>query len=247
MTETTLDVKTADGVMTTRTFRPDGEGRLPGGDLLDMDGLGVRPALSEMAGQLAAGGYCVALPNLFYRAGAQASFDPLTVFSNPAERTRIMGLIKEVTWPRVEADTTALFAALESDPAADLRKVGTVGYCMGGGKAISAAGAFPDRVAAAASYHGGHLATDAADSPHHLAAQARGRVYVGYAESRQQLSPEAQRAQLEQSLADARVAYDVELYHAGHGFAVPDMPVYDAAAAARHWETLGALFREALA
>ena len=38
-------------------------------------------------------------------------------------------------------------------------KVGTTGYCMGGGLALNAAGRFPDRVGAAASFHGGQIAS----------------------------------------------------------------------------------------
>jgi carboxymethylenebutenolidase len=115
---------------------------------------------------------------------------------------------------------------------------------MGGGYALRAAGTFADRVVAAASYHGGHLATDAPDSPHVVAAKAAGRLYIGYAEHDHSF-PEAQRATLEAALTAAGVRYAIELYHAAHGFAVPDHLVYDEQAAARHWVTLLALFRDA--
>jgi carboxymethylenebutenolidase len=157
-----------------------------------------------------------------------------------------MGLVKEATPARVMSDTSAVLALLRGEVAVDTQKVGTVGYCMGGGPAIRAAGAFPDRVFAAASYHGGHLATDAPDSPHVLASKARGRLYIGYAENDSSF-PEAQRERLEAALTNAHVVHSMELYKAAHGFAVPDLPVYNREAADRHWQTMLALFRESLA
>jgi carboxymethylenebutenolidase len=116
---------------------------------------------------------------------------------------------------------------------------------MGGGLALSAAGTFPDRVRAAASYHGGRLATDAPDSPHLLASKAGGQLYIGYAENDQSF-PDAQRELLVRTLTDAKVPHTMELYKAAHGFAVADLPVYNKEAADRHWRTLLALFQESL-
>jgi len=97
----------------------------------------------------------------------------------------------------------------------------------------------------AASYHGGRLATDHPESPHVVAARARGRLYVAYAENDPSV-PEEQRQRLEGSLTRARVRFTLELYHAAHGFAVPDLAAYDTAAAGRHSETLFALLGETL-
>lgn len=244
LTEATVELKTPDDVMDTRTFRLADGARHPG-VIFYMDGLGVRDALAGMARRIASEGYCVLLPNLFYRSGPYAPFDAATAFGNPPERARVMALMKEVTPPRAMADTAVLLDWMKKDPGIDASKVGTVGYCMGGGLALSAAGVFPEHVVAAASYHGGRLATDAPDSPHVLASRARGRLYIGYAESDGSF-PEAQRQRLEEALTQAGVSHTIERYHAAHGFAVPDFTVYDAAAADRHWETLLALFRESL-
>lgn len=245
MTEATVDLKTPDGVMATRTFHPGPAKQYPA-VIFFMDGLGVRDAIIEMARRIASNGYYVALPNLFYRSGAYAPFDGASVFSNTAERERLMGLIKEITPARVTSDTSVVLDLLKGDATVGTRKVGTVGYCMGGGPAISAAGKFPDRVCAAASYHGGHLATDASDSPHVLASKARGRLYIGYAENDNSF-PEAQRQRLETALTNGHVSFSMELYKAAHGFAVPDLPVYNKEAADRHWQTMLGLFGESLA
>ncbi len=231
--------------MATRTVHP-GPGKAYPAVIVFMDGVGIRDTLIEMARRLASHGYYVALPNLFYRAGAYAPFDGATVFSNAAERERVRGLMKEVTPARVMSDTSAVLELLEDEAAADARKLGTVGYCMGGGPALSAAGRFPDRILAAASYHGGNLATDAPDSPHVLASRARGRLYIGYAEN-DPTFPDAQRQRLETALTNGGVSYTIEPYKAAHGFAVPDLPAYNQDAADRHWRTVLELFRGALA
>jgi len=244
VTESTIELPTADGVMATRAFVPDTAGRFPA-VIFYMDGLGVRDALVQMARRIASAGYGVVLPNLFYRSRPHAPFHGPTAFSDPAERERLMALIKEVTPARAMTDTAAVLAWIDAQPALQGARVGTVGYCMGGGPALGAAGAFPGRVAAAASYHGGRLATDAADSPHLLAARAKGRLYIGYAENDSSF-PDTQRQKLEDALTQARVSYAIERYHAAHGFAVPDLPPYDEEAARRHWDTLLDLFATTL-
>jgi carboxymethylenebutenolidase len=243
MRESQIDIVTRDGTMQTRMFDPEQGERAPL-VVFYMDAFGVRESLAGMARRIAAAGYVVALPNLFYRVGPVAPFDVATAFSVPAERDRIMGLMRGLTPAGVASDTAAVFAHVESAPGANASLVCTVGYCMGGGYALRAAGTFPARVVAAASYHGGHLATDAADSPHVIAARARGRLYIGYAEHDHSF-PDAQRRRLEDALNAAHVTYAIEAYHAAHGFAVPDHAVYDERAAARHWETLLALFADA--
>jgi carboxymethylenebutenolidase len=241
--EEVLDVATRDGVMTARTFRPDSTSRFPL-VVFYMDAFGLREALAGMARRLSGHGYVIALPDLFYRVAPVAPFDIATTFTNPPERDRVMELIRGLSHDGVMADTESLIDRIDGDGGVDATAVRTVGYCMGGGYALRAAGAFADRVVAGASYHGGHLATDAPDSPHRIASRAKGRLYVGYAEDDRSF-PEQQRATLEAALASAGVRHSIERYHARDGFAVPDHVVYDEAAATRHWETLLALFREA--
>jgi carboxymethylenebutenolidase len=117
---------------------------------------------------------------------------------------------------------------------------------MGGGFALSAAGMFPDRVVAAASFHGGSLATDKPDSAHRLADRMRARVYVGVAEIDASFSPEQQQ-RLDRALADGGVNYTIETYKgAKHGFAVIGHLVYDRDSSERHWQRLLQLFKDTL-
>src|SRR5262249_42745964 len=108
--------------------------------------------------------------------------------------------------------------------------IGTTGYCMGGMMSLTAAGTYPDRIAAAASFHGGRLATDAPDSPHRLARNIKARVYVAGAIEDSSF-PDDMKARLETALTTAGVDYQVETYPAKHGWVLRDMPVYDRAAA----------------
>jgi carboxymethylenebutenolidase len=235
-----LAIRTADGVMDCHLARPDGAKRLPP-VILYMDGLGRRAALEEMAVRLAREGYVVLVPNLFYRSGAFAPFNPATAWTNDAERARLMGLLQAVTQAGAMRDTAAMLDLLAASDDVAAGKVGCVGYCMGGGIALTAAATFPERIAAAASFHGARLATDAPDSPHRGAAKIHGRVYVGVAENDRNFAPE-QRERLRGALEAGGIRFEIEIYPgAAHGFAVTDTPAYDAPSAERHWERVMAL------
>jgi carboxymethylenebutenolidase len=240
-----IEIRTPDGVTQAWTHRPEGAGPSPA-VIFFADAGGVRPAMHQMAARLASLGYFVLLPNILYRAGEFAPFDPKTVFSDPAERARIMAIIKQLDAASAMRDAGAYLEAVAQQPGALAGPVGCVGYCLGGRMAFTTAGAHPERVAAAASFHGGHLATGEPDSPHLQADRIRARIYLGVADNDGSCSPEHQ-GLLASSLGAAHVDYQIELYRGAlHGFAVPDMPVYDAAAAERHWERLAALFGAAL-
>jgi dienelactone hydrolase len=136
-----------------------------------------------MGQRLANGGYIVLLPDLFYRAGRYEPMDPKKVFATGDVMGAIGHLFNSTNNRRAAEDTEAFLAYLDTRDDLEGRKVGTTGYCMGGGMSLTAAGTYPDRVAAAASFHGGNLATESELSPHRLAPRIKGRVYVAGAES----------------------------------------------------------------
>jgi carboxymethylenebutenolidase len=209
------------------------------------DAGGVRAAFHAMAQQLADLGHAVLLPNLYYRQGDVAPFDMRSVFADATERERLMSLVRSVTKDAAASDTEAMLEFLAAQPEVADTNVGTTGYCMGGGLALTAAGRFPHRVGAAASFHGGHLATTAPDSPHLLAGSMKATVYVAAAENDGTFDAE-QFERLSTALRDAGVAHTLETYAAAHGFAVPDNPTYDEGAAARHWQALAHLYASTL-
>ena len=240
-----IDLKSNDGVLDVHVFTPEtGSGPWPG-IVLYMDAFGVRPALAEMAQQLASNGYTVALPNLYYRTPF-APFAPNVVATDGPERERFKGMIASINQKMIMGDTRLVIDRLDQHPSVRRGALGTVGYCMGGGYALSAAGTFPDRFAVAASFHGGSLATDKPDSPHRLAPQMRARVYIGAAEIDASFPPE-QQVRLDAALTDAGVRHTMEIYpKAKHGFAVTGHIAYDNDAAAMHWRRLRDLLKETL-
>jgi len=245
MTPERVDLPTPDGALDCYIFEPARSGSWPA-VVLYMDAFGVRADLDVMASRLADAGYVVAVPNLYHRSGAFPPFDPALGAARGHERDRFMGMIRSINGDLVMQDTAAVLAHLDSRPSVRKGPIGTVGYCMGGGYALRAAGVFPERVAAAASFHGGSLATDRTDSPHQLAARIRARIYVGVAGLDPGFTDE-QRQRLDDALREAGVNYEIEIYEgAQHGFAVHNHRVYDRASSERHWQRLLGLFDAAL-
>ncbi|MGH8141261.1 MAG: dienelactone hydrolase family protein, partial [Steroidobacteraceae bacterium] len=179
---------------------------------------------------------------LFYRSGPYEPMDPHTMFSDPDKRKVLFEkFFGPATPANIMSDTHAFLEYLAAQPQVKPGGIGTTGYCMGGLMSLTAAGTYPAQIVAAASYHGGRLASDAPDSPHLLASKMRARIYVAGAIEDQSF-PDDMKARLEQALTAAGVDHRIETYQARHGWVFRDFPIYDAAAAERHWQSLTALF-----
>lgn len=209
------------------------------------DAGGVRPTFHEMADRLAAFGHAVLLPDVYYRTADWQPFDMGTVFGDPVERRRLFGMISSVTPDKMASDAGAFFNFLAGRPEVRGDRFGVCGYCMGGRTSLIVAGRVPERVGAAGSFHGGGLVTDDDTSPHLLADRITATVYVAGAKDDNSFTPE-QAETLDKALTAAGVEHTVEIYPAGHGFAVPDNAPYDEEAAQRHWIALQELFASAL-
>jgi carboxymethylenebutenolidase len=232
-----VDIKTRDGICPSYVYRPAAGGPWPA-VLVDMDGLGIRPAMLELGERLATYGYYVLLPDLYYRHGPYEPMDPRTIFQDPEQRRILMEtFLPLATQANIMADTRAFLDYLASQPDVKSGGIGTTGYCLGGLLSLTAAGTYPEEIVATASYHGGRLATDAPESPHRLAPKMKSRVYIGGAIEDDSF-PEAMKKKLEEALSEAGVDHKIETYQARHGWVFRDTPVYDAAAAERHWSTL---------
>lgn len=208
-----------------------------------MDAPGKREELHDMARRLGSAGYCVVLPNLYYR--KRATYE--LVQRTPEAMAEMSELMFSTSHDTVIADTATLFDFVDSYPQADATRVGCFGYCMSGPYAIAIAAAYPERIKAAASVYGVRLATDAPDSPHKIANQIKGEVYVAHAELDSHVSVE-QAMQLDAALEAAGVRHRVEIYpQAHHGFAFPGrVGAFDKVSCERHWERLHSLFRRNL-
>jgi carboxymethylenebutenolidase len=241
-----VSIRTKDGDCRAWVFTPnDGGGAWPA-VIFYMDGLAIRPSILDMGERLARAGFVVLLPDLFYRAGPYAPLDPKIVFGSGDARKAIGPLMGSTDNAKAAQDTEAFLAYLDTRKDVAGKKVGTTGYCMGGAISLTAAATYPDRIAAAASFHGGSLATDSPLSPHLLAGKMKGRIYVAAADSDNSYPP-AMAARLVEALSEAHADFRHDLYPGAlHGWTQADFPVYDEAAAERHWKELVALYRETL-
>jgi carboxymethylenebutenolidase len=247
MPRSQVPIQTRDGRCELAIFKPNaGAGPWPA-VLFYMDGRGIRPALFEMGERLARAGYYVLLPDLFYRAGPYEAPAANIFTSDPAARQRwISTYMATASQANVRSDTEAFLDFLSRQREVGSPLIGTTGYCMGGGLSLAAAANFPERVVAAASYHGGNLATDAPDSPHRLVDRIKARVYVAGAMEDASF-PEEQKQRLTEALVSAGVTHKVETYEgARHGWVPTDSAVHHPEAAERHWRTLIELFKETL-
>jgi carboxymethylenebutenolidase len=233
-------VTTPDGTCPVTLHTPDGTGPWPA-VIMYPDAGGVRETFHSMAAILAGFGYAVLLPDVYYRHGDWEPFSMDTVFGDPEQRKRLMGMVGSVTPDMIASDAGAFLDFLSGRPEVRGDGVGACGYCMGGRTSLIVAGHHPDRIAAIASFHGGGLVSDDPTSPHLLAGRIKATVYIGGAENDASFTPEDAET-LDKALTAAGVQHKVEFYPAAHGFAVPDNPPYDAEAAKRHWIAMKDVF-----
>ena len=240
MTSSMIEVATSDGVADCYLTTAD-EGTTAPPVLFIIDAIGLRERTKEMADRIAAQGYTVLQPNIFYR-GGRAPLWPTPNLADQAERDRFM----ETLGPLASALTPSAVAA---DGAAYLAKlvelsdgpVTITGYCMGGRIGWTIAAAHPDRVRAMAGFHTGQMVTDSAESPHLLASKVAAEVYWGHADNDASMTPE-QIATLDRAMDENGVRHTTEVYaNAAHGYTMSDMGAYDAAACERHFDALFAL------
>jgi carboxymethylenebutenolidase len=245
VTESDVVVKTPDGRADCYFAHPT-SGAYPG-VIVWPDALGLRPAFRTIGRRLARSGYSSLVVNPYYRTMAAPIGVDSESFNEPAGRAKAMSLVRSITADMTTTDATALAGFLGQQEAIEpTRKLGAIGYCMGGAMTLRTAAAIPDRIAAIASFHGGKLVTQEASSPHLLIPPTRARALIAIAENDDQSEPQAKTV-LREAYAKAGLAAEIEVY-AGtlHGWCSLDTKAYHAAQAERAWSRLLALFHEAL-
>ena len=243
VSEADLDVTTPDGVADCYFVHPS-SGTHPG-VLIWPDAFGLRPAKKQMARRLAESGYSVLVVNQYYRTQGA----PVVNTTNFTEvRDTLMPLMGSLNADTQTTDAIAFVRFLDSQAAVDQgRRIGTMGYCMGGPFTMRTAAAVPDRIGAAASFHGSGLVTDEANSPHLLGPNMKAHYLFAIAENDDENQPEAKDV-LRDAFAQAGLPAEVEVYEgAMHGWCPPDSTVYNEAQAERAWSRLLVLFENALA
>lgn len=249
-----VSIKTADGVCDAVFIHPAKGAHAA--VLIWPDAFGLRPSMRDIGKRLAAQGYAVLIPNPFYRVAKAPLFETAANFDfqDKAAFDKLRPLMGSVNAPgAAEKDAAAFVAFLDAQPEVDRsKKIGTQGYCMGGALVVRTAAAVPGRIGAGASFHGGGLVTDQAESPHLLAPKIKARMYFGVAANDDAKQPDA-KDKLTEAFAAAKNPATVEVYPAKHGWCVADMPIeggtpiYSPPNAEQAWSKLLALYRGALA
>lgn len=240
LVEDMVRVTTDDGVADAFFVHP-AKGRHPG-IIMWPDIAGLREAKKVMARRLAGAGYAVLVVNQYYRGGPAPILDSFAQWRTPEGQARIAPLREQLTPDAVTRDAKAWVTFLDGARAVDRkRRIGSSGYCMGGPFAVRTAAARPDRVGAAASFHGAQLVTDAPDSPHRLLKATQAGFLFAIARGDDAKAPGDKDA-LRKAAEDAGRPAEVTVYPAEHGWCVPDSPVYDPVQADAAWERMLALF-----
>ena len=242
-----VDVPMASGVADSALFYPEGKGPWPA-VLVWTDILGLRPVFREMGQRLAAEGYVVLVPNPFYRNAKAPVVDGSFDFSKPEDRAKIMPMAEALTADANISDAKSYVAFLDAQPQTNRKKkMGVQGYCMGGPLTFRTAATAPDRVGAAATFHGSGLVTDKPDSPHLLIPKMKAEVLCAVADNDDKRDPAA-KDKLKEGFAAAHLKATVEVYEGcNHGWTVRGSQVYNEAGAERAWAELTALYKRNLA
>ncbi len=245
MIEEKIEIKTADGLADGIIFRAEDERRHPGVIHLTDIG-GIRQSHRDMAKRLAEKGYTVMLPNVFYRTGRPPLFDFTPAMGDERTMKRFGELAAPMTPDAMERDAAAYVDFIATHESVGAGMMGVVGYCFTGAMAMRTAAVRPNKIASAASFHGGGLYTDAPSSPHLVMPRIKARLYFGHA-IKDASMPEEAIKKFDRALAAWTGKYESEVYDgAYHGWTVPDGPVYNRPRAERAFEKLTGLFAQAL-
>jgi len=235
--EEEIEIQAADGTTDGFLFRPEKAERRPG--VLHLTDIGgVREANRGMARRLAEQGYTVLLPNVFYRTARTPVWDFPRNLAEERSKKRMAELVGPLTPEAVARDASAYVDFLAAQPAVSAGGMGVIGYCFTGAMAVRTAAARPDRIAAAASFHGGGLWTDRPDSPHLSLPKIAARLYFGHADEDRSMPAEAIE-RFERALAAWGGRYESATYSgAHHGWTVPDSAAFHPAQAERAFQKL---------
>ena len=230
MAEFHVDVKTPDGEMECFAVHPDGEGPFPP-VILYMDAPGIREELRDFCRRIASHGYFALLPDMYWREG-KMRFD---LSKGQEELDRMFASMDAINLGMVMRDTEGMIDYLDNNPIVGGPK-GCIGYCMSGQYVVAAAGTFPDDFAAVASLYGVAIVTDHDRSPHLLAPNIKGELYLGFAEEDPWV-PENVIPTIKDSFDAAGVDYTLEILPGTeHGFCFPARPAYVEDAAEKVWD-----------
>jgi carboxymethylenebutenolidase len=241
VTTETVDIQ-ADGTpMRMLVTAPKAEGRYPAvlvySDIFQLTGPQLR-----VSTRLAGYGFVVATPEIYHRlepAGTALPFDD-------AGRARGLDDAKRTAVAAFDADCRVALDWLKAHPRASSRRLGAMGFCIGGHLAFRAA-LQPDVRGTVCFYptgvHDGKLGEDADAGSLARAAEIAGELLLVFGTADPHV-PEDARAKLAEALTRAGTSFTTRLFAAEHAFMRDEGPRYDPEATDRAWdEAIGFLRR----
>lgn len=124
-----ITVPTADGPMRSYLARPSGRGGPHPGVVVFQEAFGVNEYVKSVCDRLADAGYTALAPELYHRTGTHIEIDY-------RDRPKVIGALASLTLAQIEQDGGAALAALRAMPEVDPKRIGVLGFCMGGFSAI---------------------------------------------------------------------------------------------------------------
>ncbi len=196
--------------------QPDDDAKHPG-IVLIQEWWGIEPHVIELAQKLAAEGFIVAVPDLYHG----------KVATEPDDAMRMMMMIRS----NVDKAAQEIIGALDTVkaiPNVEPKKLGLMGFCMGGFLSYTAASRYPDLGAVVPFYGAGY------DPTPEEVAKINAPVLAFY--GRQDHSvPLEQIEKIEQMYKKAGKDITVKIYDAGHAFINPTHGSGNEKAAAEAW------------
>lgn len=196
--------------------QPDDDAKHPGLVLIQ-EWWGIEPHVLDLAHKLAVEGFVVAVPDLYDG----------KVATEPNDAMRMMMLVRS----NVDKAASKIIGALNTVQGmsnVEPKKLGLIGFCMGGFLAYTVASRYPDLSAVAAFYGAGY------DPSPEEVAKVNASILAVYGSQDQSVSPE-QIEKIERLYKDAGKDITVKIYNAGHAFINPMHGMGSEEAAAEAW------------
>jgi carboxymethylenebutenolidase len=207
---------------------------------------GLRDAFMSTGRRLARQGYAVLILNPYYRNAEAPQFDDFDDWRAQGGMEKVAPWREQLTAANVMETAKAVVGWLDAQDQIDTAKgIGTQGYCMGGPFTVWTAAAAPERVKAAASFHGAGLVGEDPAAPVKMLGQTQASFLFAIARNDDRTAPGDKDALKAAATAAGRPA-KVEVFRADHGWTVDDSPVFDADAADKAWDELLDLYSKAL-
>jgi carboxymethylenebutenolidase len=198
--------------------------------LLWPDVAGLRPSYQEMARRIAAAGYVVLVPNIYFRVTALPVFEAFADWRTEEGQARFKSMMPLMGQLEIQSISRSLVEFLMKQRfVARKRAVGVIGYCLGGAWALHSAAALPKLVKAVASFHGFGLVNTSPMSPHLQIAKVSANYLFEIARNDDQRDPQQKDALASSGGSNTKI--EVIVRQADHGWCTLDGPTYDPVAA----------------